>query len=389
MTLRKRTPRGRFVYQKLNKIRWKPVVSQSGRIAGSLFLTGSWDDEENTVKLWSWNANDDENQKNSVDESTEPELKATYKHNRGDVNEIQFINPDIAICASSDGTVTALKIGREFTSAPSKELETASGWALQEIGKWDKFHSMQFTDASCNSVACSSENFATVGEDGKINLANIKRQEAIRSYETADSCSLNAVIFMRNDEIAAANMRGQLKIWDLRSKDQEPTRTCVLSSEQISIGCIAKHPTQQHILCSGSEDGMLAFWDLRSQVHPVTLLNAHEQSVSEIQFHQQQPDHMFSCSQNGDIWHWNGSNIAKKSSNALNFGNQMTPNLENVHTLDTACPWLNSEAVKNRVETQSLMTRQPLPVNSIDVLGDSILVGADNEAMYLINNVLY
>merc|ERR1712080_788376 len=128
----------------------------------------------------------------------------------------------MGICASSDGTVTALKIGREFASASSTELEKASGWALQEVGKWDKIHKMQFTDASCNSVACSSENFASAGEDGKIHLSNIKRREAIRSYK-ADSCSLNAVIFMRNDEIAAANMRGQLKIWDLRSKAEEPT----------------------------------------------------------------------------------------------------------------------------------------------------------------------
>ena len=60
-----------------------------------------------------------------------------------------------------------------------------------------------------------------------------------------------------------------------------------------------------------------------------------------------------------------------------------------MYTGDTACPWLNSEAVKNRVETQSLMARQPLPVNTIDVLGNSILVGGDNEAMYLVPNVLY
>ena len=66
----------------------------------------------------------------------------------------------------------------------------------------------------------------------------------------------------------------------------------------------------------------------------------------------------------------------------------MAPN-QSTHTIDTAAQWLNSEAVKNRVETQSLMSRQPLPVNTIDVLGNSVLVGGDNEAIYLIPNVLY
>ena len=154
---------------------------------------------------------------------------------------------------------------------------------------------------------------------------------------------------------------------------------------------MAKHPTQQHILCSGSEDGMLAFWDLRRQKHPVTLLNAHQQSVLEVHFHQQQPEHMFSCSQNGDVWHWNGSNISiRPSANILSFGNQIPSSQPNAQSAnDTACPWMNSEAVKNRVETQSLMTRQSLPVNTIDVLGNSILIGGDNEAIYLIPNVLY
>jgi len=383
MTLKKRTPRGRFVYQKINKIRWRPTLSQSGRISGSLFVTGSWDDDNNAVKLWSWDVNEDDVRNNSEKELAEPELKGTYKHD-GDVNELQFLNPDIVVCASSDGSVTALRISRGLVGAPT-ENQDSTGWCFQEIGKWDKLHSLKSQNGSCNSVACNSENIASVGEDGKINLSNLKRKEPIRSYDKADSCSLNSVLFIKNDEIAAANMRGQLKIWDIRSNTDTPTSTCILSNDQVSIGCVAKHPTQQHILCSGSEDGILAFWDLRNQVHPITLLKAHEQSVSEIHFHQQQPDHLFSCSQNGDIWHWNGSNISNKSSNATNFG---TPN-QSMYAGDTACPWLNSEAVKNRVETQSLMARQPLPVNTIDVLGNSILVGGDNEAMYLVPNVLY
>ena len=384
MTMRKKAPRGKFVNQKVSKIRWQPAASQSGRIAGSLFLTGSWDDEHNAIKLWSWNK-EEENESNDI---LEPDLKAIHKHNRGDVNGIEFMNPDIALCASSDGSITALRIGRDIAQAHIEE-QNSRGWALQEVSNWNKVHSMQFQDASCNGIACSVDNVASAGEDGKIFLFNIKRREPIRGYNKADSCSLNTVIFIRNDEIAAANMRGQLKIWDLRTNTEEPCKTCILSSEQISISCVAKHPTQQHILCSGSEDGMLAFWDLRSQVHPVTLLNAHDQAVSEIQFHEQQPEHMFSCSQNGDVWHWNGSNILGKNSNELNFGNQMTPNQSSYTVMDTASQWLNSEAVKNRVETQSMMAQQALPVNSIDVIGNSMLAGGDNEAMYLIPNILY
>jgi hypothetical protein len=40
-----RPPLGKFVFQKVNKIRWRPAQTQSGRIDGTHFVTGSWDDE--------------------------------------------------------------------------------------------------------------------------------------------------------------------------------------------------------------------------------------------------------------------------------------------------------------------------------------------------------
>ena len=44
MALTKRTPRGKFVYKKVNKVRWRPSTTASGHIYGSHFLSGSWDD---------------------------------------------------------------------------------------------------------------------------------------------------------------------------------------------------------------------------------------------------------------------------------------------------------------------------------------------------------
>jgi len=49
----------------------------------------------------------------------------------------------------------------------------------------------------------------------------------------------------------------------------------------------------------------------------------------------------------------------------------------------------SSEAVKHKVETHSLVARQPLPVNSIDVVGHSVVFGGDNEAFFVLNNVIF
>ena len=42
--------------------------------------------------------------------------------------------------------------------------------------------------------------------------------------EKADSCSLHAVTFLKQFEIATVNSIGQLKVWDLRQSADEPVR---------------------------------------------------------------------------------------------------------------------------------------------------------------------
>jgi hypothetical protein len=63
-------------------------------------------------------------------------------------------------------------------------------------------------------------------------------------YEKGDSCSLTDVIFSRVSEIVTSNMRGQLKLFDLRSNQQEAAACFLLSNDQSAIHTLARHPTQ-------------------------------------------------------------------------------------------------------------------------------------------------
>ncbi len=46
--------------------------------------------------------------------------------------------------------------------------------------------------------------------------------------DKADSCTLNAVTFLKQSEVAAVNSTGQLKVWDLRQDSEEPAKTFLL-----------------------------------------------------------------------------------------------------------------------------------------------------------------
>lgn len=47
----------------------------------------------------------------------------------------------------------------------------------------------------------------------------------------ADSCSLYCVDFLRHSEILTGNLRGHMKVWDLRSEQDTPATTFMLSDQ--------------------------------------------------------------------------------------------------------------------------------------------------------------
>lgn len=50
-------------------------------------------------------------------------------------------------------------------------------------------------------------------------------------------------------------------------------------------------------------------------------------------------------------------------------------------------PWFSPDTAKSKFEVFMLMPKLHKPVNSLDVNGDKLLCGCDNEAVFLINNV--
>ncbi len=95
-------------------------------------------------------------------------------------------------------------------------------------------------------------------------------------------------------------MRGQLKLFDLRSRSSSPSATFASNTEMTAdspgVSCSCRHPTQPHLLCTGSQDGRITFWDLRRAAGSggtpvVSVFRGHEGAggVNEVQFHPQQP----------------------------------------------------------------------------------------------------
>ena len=50
-------------------------------------------------------------------------------------------------------------------------------------------------------------------------------------------------------------------------------------------------------------------------------------------------------------------------------------------------PWLSADASKHKIETFSLLPYNRSPVNSLDVTGQNLVCGTDEEAVYILENL--
>lgn len=341
---------GTFVSQKINKIRWIP----EDYVDTKCFFTGSWDDEQNAVKVWTTeNPNED-------DEVDYPHELSSYRVD-GDVTQIKFTDKNKIAVSLSNGDVKLLEISVYERKSP-----------LREVFQWAKLHSYGEQKCSCTSLDTLEGDIATIGEDGNVNVLNGRRGEIIHTIKEADSCSLHSVCFIKHNEVITGNIRGHMKIWDLQSSENKPAASFLLAGDELAATCIIHHPTQPHIILAGSESGSLAVWDLRMNAFPTSLVNAHSACVTEMQFHPENPHKLLTCSVSGELWEWNVESMTKSSQSSDN----------------EIVTWMPLED-KSSMMVNSLIPPLHKSINTLHCDKGRILCGADNEAVYLIKNFKY
>ncbi|XP_077596398.1 nucleoporin Nup43 isoform X1 [Stigmatopora nigra] len=360
----------KYVSQKISKVRWRPV-SLSSLQQPEIFATGSWDNEDNRVTFWSIGNNVNSSLGEGIDE--DPQLLCEHKH-EGDVLDFQFLDQDRVITASSTGGVTIFHYNRN-----KQTLSIAHQWA--------RAHHYPCENAPCTSVVCSSPEIVTAGEDGRIIVYRADQEGIVRIIDNADSSTIHAITYLKTTEILTVNSIGQLKIWDFREKSNTPSQILSLSGDRVPLHCVDRHPNQQHIVATGGQDGMLCVWDVRQSNTPFSLMEAHSAEMWEVHFHPTNPDHLFTCSEDGSLLHWETSSPSDMPSflqggrnNSMVSRSAMAPAGGNQSLINA---WLSGDSSKGRLETTHMLPSQTLAVNSLDVLGQCLVCGTDGEAIFV------
>ena len=92
-----------------------------------------------------------------------------------------------------------------------------------------------------------------------------------------DSCPITCVKYVSSHEICTTNTMGQLRIWDLRAPGDRPARVIVSCDNLTALRSVDRHPSQSHVIATGSSDGSVTLHDVRKDNGVVTKLQVHSE----------------------------------------------------------------------------------------------------------------
>jgi len=379
-----------FIGKKIRRVRWQKLPQQSSIISGTIpekFATASWDEtgpgSKNEIVLWHVTAEDlfaDEGkrrgQKDGIDDDCYsltqlPEIDWKFVRSASlkvdsDVHELQFLNEEQMLYGTGKGDIVVSKWFRS-------ERKIRPVHVMQKVHNGD----------GCVGFSLFGNDIVSLGSDGSLKRLNLDAM-AISEQRAKNSTAAQGRSFGGNfgpllciehfgaNEIVTGSAIGHLQIWDLRQDSPSFLQLPSGIQDSGAVTAIRSHPSQRHILVAGYQSGNLAFWDLRNTSLSLTASaqNIHGGPVWELAFHPIYPSHLYSAASDGLLLHWDASSIRMTGEN---FG---------------IMPWsLNTDQLRDHVKLTSLIPENRMPISSLDVVGDAILAGVDDESVWMIRNL--
>lgn len=344
----------KFVGHKVSRVRWCPNANSQ---KSDQFVTGGYGNASNDVTWW------------NVDSDLEEPKIISQTSQTGSVTDMCFVTSNQLVTSSDRGQVSVQTLSRKTNT-------------ISTTHTWTSLHSYEATkeESACTCLAVNEQcEIVTGGEDGRLNLLQLDHNKPVRTIDNADSSNVMALTYLNSKEVVSVNTTGQVKLWDVRTKD-EPSKVLSLSGNACPILSIDKHPNQQHILVTGHSDGVIGIWDVRQDTSPVTLIEANSAEVWEVRFHPQHPDNLFTCSEDGSCWFWDGSSMVSQT----NY--QSCLQMDDLPS-SSASVWLYVDANKKKLETFSLLPFNKMAVNSFDLNHSSLVCSTDAESIMFVHNL--
>ncbi|KAI8828060.1 WD40-repeat-containing domain protein [Chytriomyces cf. hyalinus JEL632] len=194
-------------------------------------------------------------------------------------------------------------------------------------------HSVSLPCSSISRIAVqdsyspsSSSLLSAACEDGSVSFVDLAHMRQINAIGNADSAAITGIQWLTVNELAISTDAGRVAILDHRANSSKAVHSFHdLRDVSAVLNCMAVHPTQKTTLATGSADGAVKVWDLRSTKEPelkskmfdhnskepeVKSFSLHSSDVWDLVFPKTNAYTLACCSQDGLISHftWNYNN---------------------------------------------------------------------------------
>lgn len=260
-----------YVPSKVSKIRWHPSpFSQEESGHKGLMAVGTYDEVVNRVVIYSLNIGASNNPTQMT--------RLSWQNIKGGVADLKFVpegshSTSLLLASTFNGDLNIYN-----TNNLEKKMQLnpdVSGYGAYPNLEFHR--SLHLHQGSLTSMDITSHReVATGGSDGDVKIVDLENFKELRKI-AGDGIPINCVKYTSTSIVTASN---QIKLLDTRSNAQ----TKIRNDKGVPFQSIAPHPHQGNFLCSGSYDGVVNVWDLRSSTIPISSLNSHSDHVWELQF---------------------------------------------------------------------------------------------------------
>ncbi|GAA0859604.1 TIR domain-containing protein [Aliiglaciecola litoralis] len=134
------------------------------------------------------------------------------------------------------------------------------------------------------SLAYSPDNrFLAIGDrNSNIHVWQVESAQLVKTLTGHEGPILDLDFSSDSKTLASASEDSQIFLWDV--KDTDVTQLAILGGNFFPVTAIAFQPNSNHILASGSEDGILTFWNT-TKAEPIGLpITVHDGSINALSF---------------------------------------------------------------------------------------------------------
>ena len=141
-------------------------------------------------------------------------------------------------------------------------------------------------------------------------------------FNVRENSSLNAVSYLHEAAqfvTAGASPVAQLKLWDPRvSGSNAVVATFKDENPSVAYTSLSCHPTDKHLVMTGTSDGHVCVWDIR-QSCVRNRVKKHTGAVTGIRFGVPHSQHVYTTCSDGVALHWNFKAHAMSNDNIVSY----------------------------------------------------------------------